>query len=65
MCRIFYTILFIVTIVSDAFAKDKCIPVFFASDDGYAPYTATAMASVLKNTKSCVDFYVLSNNISM
>ena len=40
------------------------IPVFLSSDDNYAPYVATTMASILKNTKSYINFYVLSDNMS-
>jgi len=38
--------------------------VFLAADDNYAPFVATTMASILKNTKSHVDFYVLSDGIT-
>ena len=37
---------------------------FLAADDNYAPYVATTMASILKNTKSHIDFYVLSDGIT-
>ena len=40
------------------------IPVFVASDDGYAPYVATTMVSILKHTKSFIDYYVLDGGIS-
>ena len=40
------------------------IPVFLASDDNYAPFVATTMASILFNTKSFVDFYILDDGIS-
>ena len=44
--------------------NNQHIPVFLAADDNYAPFVATTMASILKNTKSHVDFYVLSDGIS-
>ena len=44
--------------------NNQHIPVFLAADDNYAPFVATTMASILKNTKSHIDFYVLSNKIS-
>ena len=40
------------------------IPVFLASNDNFAPFVATAMASILYNTKSFVQFYVLDSGIS-
>ena len=40
------------------------IPVFLASDDRYAPFVATTMASICANTKSHVDFYILDGGIS-
>jgi lipopolysaccharide biosynthesis glycosyltransferase len=39
------------------------IPVFLASDNNYAPYVATTMASVCYNTKSFINFYVLDGGI--
>ena len=39
--------------------EQKHIPVFFVADDNYAPFVATTMASVLKNTKSFIEFYVI------
>ena len=39
------------------------IPVFLSSDNNYAPFVATTMASVLDNTKSFVKFFVLDNGI--
>ncbi|MBQ7536826.1 MAG: glycosyltransferase family 8 protein [Rickettsiales bacterium] len=44
--------------------NNQHIPVFLAADDNYAPFVATTMASILKNTKSHVDFYVLSDGIT-
>lgn len=42
----------------------KNIPVFLASDDNYAPFLATTAYSVLSNTKSFIDFYVLDGGIT-
>ncbi|MBR1617241.1 glycosyltransferase family 8 protein [bacterium] len=39
------------------------IQVFFASDDKYASFLCVAMYSILKYTKSFVDFTILDNNI--
>jgi len=44
--------------------KDNHINVFFASDDNYARPMAVTLTSVVANTKSFVNFYVLENNIS-
>lgn len=44
--------------------EQKHIPVFFVADDYYAPFVATTMASILKNTKSFIEFYVINNGIS-
>ncbi len=40
------------------------IPIFLSSDNNYAPFVATTMASILDNTKSFVDFYILDGGIS-
>lgn len=40
------------------------IPIFLASDDNYAPFVATTMFSILDNTNSKIDFYVLDGGIS-
>lgn len=40
------------------------IPIFLASDENYAPFVATTIASIVSNTKSFVDFYVLDSGIS-
>ena len=40
------------------------IPVFLASNDKFAPFVATTMASILANTQEYVDFYVLDSGIS-
>jgi lipopolysaccharide biosynthesis glycosyltransferase len=41
------------------------IPIFLASDDNYAPFVATTIASVCYNTDSNIDFYVLDSGISI
>ncbi|MBQ8293946.1 MAG: glycosyltransferase family 8 protein [Alphaproteobacteria bacterium] len=43
--------------------KIKHIPVFFATDEKYAPLAATSMASILFNTDSFIDFYILDCNL--
>lgn len=40
------------------------IPVFLASNDKFAPFVATTMASILANTQEYIDFYVLDSGIS-
>ena len=40
------------------------IPIFLSSDNNYAPLVATCMASILANTKSFIEFYVLDGGIS-
>ena len=40
------------------------IPIFLASNDKYAPFVATTIASVCYNTKSFCEFYVLDSGIS-
>ncbi|GMO57058.1 MAG: glycosyltransferase family 8 protein [Rickettsiales bacterium] len=40
------------------------IPIFLASNDNYAPFVATTIASICYNTKSFIDFYVLESDIS-
>ncbi|MDR3289926.1 MAG: glycosyltransferase family 8 protein [Rickettsiales bacterium] len=40
------------------------IPIFLATDDNYLKYTATVMASILYNTNSFIDFYILENKIT-
>lgn len=40
------------------------IPVFLASDDNYAPFVATTIASICDNTKSFIEFYILDGGIS-
>lgn len=39
------------------------IPIFLTSDNNYAPFVATTMASILSNTKSYIDFYILDGGI--
>lgn len=40
------------------------IPVFLASDNNYAPFVATTIASICDNTKSFCDFYILNSGIT-
>ena len=40
------------------------IPIFLSSDNNYAPLVATTMASILSNTKSFIEFYVLDGGIT-
>lgn len=40
------------------------IPVFLASDNNYAPFVATTIASICDNTKSFIDFYILDGGIT-
>ena len=40
------------------------VPVVLASDNNYAPFVATLAYSILENTKSFVEFYVLDSGIS-
>lgn len=40
------------------------IPVFLASDNRYAPFVATTIASMCDNTKSFICFYILDDGIS-
>lgn len=40
------------------------IPIFLPSDNNYAPFVATTMVSILENTKSFIDFYVLDSGIT-
>ncbi len=40
------------------------IPVFLASDNNYAPFTATTMASILMHTNEFIEFYILDCGIS-
>jgi lipopolysaccharide biosynthesis glycosyltransferase len=46
-------------------SPDKnAIPIFVASDDGYAPFVGVTATSIMENTNSCVCFYVLDSGIS-
>ena len=40
------------------------IPVFLPSDNNYAPFVATTIASICFNTKSFIDFYILDGGIT-
>lgn len=40
------------------------IPIFLSSDNNYAPFVATTIASVCDNTKSFCEFYVLDGGIA-
>ncbi len=40
------------------------IPVFLSSDDNYTPYMTALMVSILDNTKSDIDFYIIDAGIS-
>lgn len=40
------------------------IPIFLASDNNYAPFVATTIASICKNTDSFCAFYILDGGIS-
>lgn len=43
----------------------KSIPIFLSSDNNYAPFVATTIASICENTNSFIDFYVLDGGISL
>ena len=40
------------------------IPIFLSSDDNYAPFVATTIASICNNTEAFCEFYVLDSGIS-
>lgn len=40
------------------------IPIFLASDNNYAPFVSTTIASIVENTKSFINFYILDSGIS-
>ena len=44
--------------------KKNKIPIFLASDNNYAPFVATTIASICDNTKSFCDVYVLDGGIT-
>lgn len=39
------------------------IPVFMASDDNYSPFISTTIISIIKNTSSNIDCYILDGGI--
>lgn len=41
----------------------QTIPIFLASDDNYAPFVATTITSIVKNTEAFIGFYVLDGGI--
>ncbi len=43
---------------------NKVIPIFLACDNNYAPFLCTTMYSILLNTESDVEFYVMDGGIS-
>ena len=43
--------------------KREGIPIFYASDEKFAPYVAVSMASILHNTNSYINFYVIDGGI--
>ena len=43
-------------------AKES-IPIFLSSDNNYAPFVATTIASICDNTESYCDFYILDGGI--
>ena len=40
------------------------IPIFLSSDNNYAPFVATTIASICDNTESFCDFYILASGIN-
>ena len=40
------------------------IPIFLSSDNNYAPFVATTIASICDNTQSFCDFYILDSGIN-
>ena len=44
--------------------EKNSIPVFLSSDDNYVPYMATLMVSIMDNTQSNIDFYIVDAGIS-
>ena len=40
------------------------IPIFLASDNAYAPFVASTIASICDNTKAFIEFYILDGGIS-
>lgn len=41
------------------------IPVFLSSDNNYAPFVATTIASIMDNTKAFINFYILDGGIKI
>ena len=41
----------------------EIIPIFLSSDENYAPYVATTIASIVRHTEAMVQFYVLDGGI--
>ncbi len=65
ICTVFLGLLFMPLRTNAQTATPrKAIPVFFASDENYAPFLATAAYSVLAHTTTPIDFYVLDGGIS-
>ena len=44
--------------------NNKGIPIFLSSDNNYAPFVATTIASICDNTESYCDFYILDGGIT-
>ncbi len=44
--------------------SNKVIPIFMSSDDNYAPYLCVSMYSILQNTESFIEFYILDGGIA-
>ena len=43
--------------------EKESIPIFLSSDNNYAPFVATTIASICDNTESYCDFYILDGGI--
>jgi lipopolysaccharide biosynthesis glycosyltransferase len=44
--------------------RGRRIPIFLASDDNYVPFIGVVIASILANTRSFIEFYVLETRIT-
>ncbi len=44
--------------------KQNAIPVFLSSDNNYVPYMTALMVSIMDNTESLVDFYIVDGGIN-
>lgn len=44
---------------------EKTLNIFFASNEDYIPFTATAIFSILENTNEHIHFYILDENINV